>query len=70
MIENLKDNTVVLIVVITKKDVNWSKMMSEFNFYTKLEEKQISYFISKIDSEIRLELFDQLRIMLNTIMNL
>ncbi|MFX1428167.1 MAG: Rab family GTPase [Promethearchaeota archaeon] len=70
IIENLKDNTVVLIVVITKKDINWSKMMSDFNFYTKLEEKQISYFISQIDSEIRLELFEQLSIMLNTIINL
>ncbi|MFX1391927.1 MAG: Rab family GTPase [Promethearchaeota archaeon] len=70
IIETLKDNTVVLIVVLTKKDIKWSKMMSEFNFYTKLEEKHISYFISKVDSEIRLELFEQLNILLNTIMNL
>ncbi|MFX0008126.1 MAG: GTP-binding protein [Candidatus Hermodarchaeota archaeon] len=68
--ETLKDIAVVLIIVITKKDINWSKMMSEFNFYTKLEERQISYFISKIDSEIRLELLEQLNLMLNTIMNL
>ncbi|MFW9820162.1 MAG: Rab family GTPase [Candidatus Thorarchaeota archaeon] len=68
--ETLKNIAVVLIVVITKKDVNWSKMMSEFNFYTKLEERQISYFISKIDSEIRLELLEQLNVMLNTIINL
>ncbi|MFX1380218.1 MAG: GTP-binding protein [Promethearchaeota archaeon] len=70
IIETLKDIAVVLVIVITKRDVNWSKMMSEFNFYTKLEEKQISYFISKIDSEIRLELLEQLNLMLNTIMNL
>ncbi|MFX1323308.1 MAG: GTP-binding protein [Promethearchaeota archaeon] len=70
IIETIKDNTVILIGVITKKTVNWSKLMSEFNFYSKLEEKQISYFISKIDSEIRLELYEQINLMLNTIMNL
>ncbi|MFX0040272.1 MAG: GTP-binding protein [Promethearchaeota archaeon] len=70
IIKTLKDNTVVLIIVITKKNVNWSKMMSEFNFYTKLEETQISYFISKINSEIRLELLEQLNLMFNTIMYL
>ncbi|MFX0004137.1 MAG: GTP-binding protein [Candidatus Hodarchaeota archaeon] len=70
IIGTLKDNSVILIIVITKKDINWSKMMSEFNFYTNLNERQISYFISKIDSEIRLELLEQLNLMLNTIMNL
>jgi small GTP-binding protein len=70
IIETLKDNTVILIGVITRKNTNWSKMMGEFNFYTKLEEKQISYFISKIDSESRLELYEQLEVMFNTIMNL
>ena len=70
IIETLKDNTVILIGVITKKKVNWSKMMSEFNFYTKIEEKQISYFMFKIDSEYRLELYEQLNIMFNTIKNL
>jgi len=70
IIETLKDNTVILISIITKKKVNWSKMMGEFNFYTKLEEKQISYFIFKIDSESRLELYEQLNIMFNTIRNL
>ncbi|MHA2393325.1 MAG: GTP-binding protein [Promethearchaeota archaeon] len=70
IIETLKDNTVILICIITKETVDWSKMMSEFNFYTKLEEKQISYFISKIDSEFRLELYEQLNLMLNTILNL
>jgi small GTP-binding protein len=70
IIETLKDNTVILIGIMTKKNVNWSKMMGEFNFYTKLEEKQISYFIFKIDSESRLELYEQLNIMFNTIRNL
>ena len=70
IIESLKDNTVILIGIITKKNVNWPKMMSEFNFYTKLEEKQISYFIFKIDFESRLELYEHLNIMFNTIRNL
>ncbi|MFX0167687.1 MAG: Rab family GTPase [Candidatus Hodarchaeota archaeon] len=70
IIESLKDNTVILIGIITKKEVDWSGMMSQFNFYTKLEEKQISYFIFKIASESRLELYEQLNIMFNTIRNL
>lgn len=70
LIEMLKDYTVILIGVITKEKANWSKMMAEFNFYTKLEERQISYFIFNIRSEFRLELFEQLKIMFNTIKNL
>jgi len=70
IIDSLKDNTVILIGVITKKNVNWSKMMSGFDLYTKLEERQISYFIFNLCSEFRLELYEQLSIMLNTIKNL
>ena len=70
IIENLKDNTVILIGIIIRKEVDWSGMMSQFNFYPKLEEKQISYFIFKIASESRLELYEQLNIMFNTIRNL
>jgi small GTP-binding protein len=70
IIESLKDNTVILICIITGKEVDWSGMMSEFNFYTKLEEKQISYFVFKIDSESRLEFYEKLNIMFNTINNL
>ena len=70
IIDTLKDNAVLLIGIVTKKKVNWSKMMGEFTFYSKLEEEQISYFIFKIDSESRLELCEQLNIMLNTIRNL
>ncbi|MFW9824000.1 MAG: GTP-binding protein [Candidatus Thorarchaeota archaeon] len=70
IIESLHDNTVIIVVLLTKKDVNWSKMIGDFNFYTKLEERQISYFISKIDSEVRSEFLEQLNIMFNTIRNL
>jgi small GTP-binding protein len=70
IIESIKDNAVILIGILTKKNVNWSKLMGEFNFYPKLEEKQISYFIFKIDSESRLDFFEQLNTMFNTIRNL
>jgi small GTP-binding protein len=70
LIESLKDNAVIIIGIITKETVNWSKMMGEFDFYTKLEEKQISYFIFKISSEFRLELYEQLNTLFNTIKNI
>ncbi|MHA2035113.1 MAG: GTP-binding protein [Promethearchaeota archaeon] len=70
IIESVHDNTVIIVVLLTKKEVNWSKMISDFNFYTKLEERQISYFISKIDSEVRLEFLEQLNILFSTIRNL
>ena len=70
LIEGIKDNAVILIGVITKEMANWSKMMGEFDFYTKLEEKQISYFIFNISSEFRLELYEQLHTLFNTIKNL
>ncbi|MFW9782260.1 MAG: GTP-binding protein [Candidatus Heimdallarchaeota archaeon] len=70
ILKTIKDNTVILIGIITKKDVNWSKMMSEFNFYTKLEAKQISYFVFKIDSDSKIELYEHINTMFNTIRNL
>ncbi|MHA2030361.1 MAG: GTP-binding protein [Candidatus Kariarchaeaceae archaeon] len=70
IIDALKDNAVVLIGIITKELVNWSKMMGEFDFYTKLEEKQISYFLFNLRSEFRLELYEQLNTLFNTINNI
>ncbi|MFX1470745.1 MAG: GTP-binding protein [Promethearchaeota archaeon] len=70
IVETLKDNTVILIGIITKEKINWSKMIGAFDFYTKLEERQISYFLFKISSEFRLELYEQLKIMFSTIRNL
>jgi len=70
LIEKFKDNMVILIGVKTKEKVNWQKMIGEFDFYTKLEERQISYFIFNLSSEFRLELYEQLNTLFNTIKNL
>ncbi len=69
IIKNLEDKKVISIGIMTKENVNWSKMMGEFDFYTKLEERNISYFMFRISSELRLELYKQLNTMLNTIKN-
>jgi len=70
IMKNLDDNKVISICIITKENVNWSKMMGEFDFYTKLEERNISYFIFRASSELRLELYDQLNTLLGTVQNL
>ena len=70
IMKNLDDNKVISICIITKENVNWSKMMGEFDFYTKLEERNISYFIFSASSELRLELYEQLNTLLGTIQNL
>jgi len=70
VVKNLEDNKAISIGIKTKENVNWSKMMGEFDFYTKLEERNISYFIFKINSESRLELYEHISTMLNTIKNL
>jgi len=68
IIENLQENKVVLIGVrVEPEKIDWSVLMEEFDVNELLERKMVSLLFFKIGVEYRLEIYDQLKVMLNTI---
>ncbi|MBD3339577.1 MAG: GTP-binding protein [Candidatus Lokiarchaeota archaeon] len=70
IIDKLHENKVILIGIRVSESVNWSQLMEEFDITEKLEKKMVSLLFFKIGVEYRLEIYDQLKVMLNTIKNL
>ena len=70
IIEKIKKNRVILIGLRVSEETEWSQLMEEFDVSEKAEEKIISLLIFKIGEEYRLEIYNQLEVMLNTIKNL
>ena len=71
IIENLQENKVVLIGVrVEPEKIDWSVLMEEFDINELLERKMVSLLFFKIGVEYRLEIYDQLKVMLNTIKTL
>ena len=69
IIRNLKENKVILIGVRVSEEIDWSDIMEEFNVNEYLEEKMVSLLFFKIGFEYRLEIYDELEVMFNTILN-
>ncbi|MFX0087919.1 MAG: Rab family GTPase [Candidatus Hodarchaeota archaeon] len=67
IINDLDENKVVLIGIRVTEKTNWSRIMEEFDVNELLEQKMISLLFFKIGVEYRLEIYDQLKVMLNTI---
>ncbi|MFW9952299.1 MAG: GTP-binding protein [Candidatus Thorarchaeota archaeon] len=65
--ENIQANAVLLIGIMTSEKIHWSELMKGLEFDKALETKNIDNLIFKISSEFRLELFEQLRAMINSI---
>ena len=70
IINNLRENKVALIGVRVSDETDWSNIMEEFNVNQYLEKKMVSLLFFKIGFEYRLEIYDQLEVMLSTITNL
>ena len=70
IIKDLDENSVALIGIRVSNESDWSNIMEEFDVNEILEKKMISLLFFKIGDEYRLEIFDQLEIMLNTIKEL
>ena len=70
IISNLKENKVALIGVRVSDETDWSNIMEEFNVNQYLEKKMVSLLFFKIGFEYRLEIYDQLDVMLSAITNL
>ncbi|MGV9171561.1 MAG: GTP-binding protein [Promethearchaeia archaeon] len=69
MIEKIPEQNVILIGIRVDKDVNWSHLMEQLDVNKQLEQKMVSVLFFKIGVEYRLEIYDQLQIMLMTIKN-
>lgn len=67
IIKNIQENKVVLIGIRVSENMDWSHLMEEINVNEYLEEKMVSFMFFKIGDEYRLEIFDELNIMLSTI---
>ena len=68
IIESIQENKVVLIGVrVEPEKMDWSILMEEFDVNEQLERKMVSLLFFKIGVEYRLEIYDQLEVMLNTI---
>ncbi len=67
IINEIGENKVVLIGIRVSDKSDWSVIMEDFNVNELLEKKMVSLLFFKIGLEYRLEIYDQLKVMLNTI---
>ena len=67
IIKDIPENRVVLIGIRISENMDWSHLMEEINVNQFLEKKMVSLMFFKIGDEYRLEIFDELNIMLSTI---
>ena len=67
ILEEIQENKVVLIGVRVSDTIDWSNLLEEFNVNEQLEKKLVSLLFFKIGVEYRLEIYDQLEVMINSI---
>ncbi len=67
IINDIEKNNVVLIGIRVSDRSDWSAIMEEFDVNELLEQKMVSLLFFKLGLEYRLEIYDQLKVMLNTI---
>ncbi|NVM37366.1 MAG: GTP-binding protein [Candidatus Lokiarchaeota archaeon] len=67
IINDIEKNKVVLIGIRVSDKIDWSSIMEEFDVNELLEQKMVSLLFFKLGLEYRLEIYDQLKVMLNTI---
>jgi len=67
IINEINENKVVLIGIRVSDKSDWSAIMEEFDVNELLEQKMVSLLFFKLGLEYRLEIYDQLKVMLNTI---
>ncbi|MFX1329526.1 MAG: Rab family GTPase [Promethearchaeota archaeon] len=67
IINDIEVNRVVLIGIRVSETSDWSSILEEFNVNKLLEQKMVSLLFFKLGLEYRLEIYDQLKVMLNTI---
>jgi len=69
IIENAKDNGVILIGIRASESSNWSEIIEQLNVDDYLEKKAVDLLFFRIGTDFRLDIFDQLKVMLTAIDN-
>ncbi|MFX0002112.1 MAG: GTP-binding protein [Candidatus Hermodarchaeota archaeon] len=69
IIENSKDNGVILIGIRASESSNWSEIIEQLNVDEYLEKKLVDLLFFRIGTDFRLDIFDQLKVMLSAIDN-
>jgi len=69
IIAQLNENKVALIGIRVSEKTDWSKIIEEFGINQYLEKKMVSVLFFKIGMEYRLEIYDQMQIMLSAILD-
>jgi len=67
IIDNAKENGVVLIGIRSLESSSWSQVLEEINVDDHLKEKNLNLFFFRISPDFRLDIFDQLKSMLSDI---
>ena len=67
IVENVKENAVILIGVRASETSNWSEIIEQLNVDEHLADKLIDLFFFRIGLDFRLDVFDQLKVMLSAI---
>ena len=70
IISGITENRVALIGIRVSEAIDWSQLMEDFNINKYIENKMISLLFFKFGIEYRLEIYDQLEVMLNSIKDL
>ena len=69
IIENIKENGVILIGIRASESSNWSEVIEQLNVDEYLEKKVVDLLFFRIGTDFRLDIFDQLKVMLSAIDN-
>ncbi|MFW9873658.1 MAG: GTP-binding protein [Candidatus Thorarchaeota archaeon] len=67
IIENIKDNGVVLIGIRASETNSWSQILEELNVDEQLNKKAADLLFFRIGADFRIDIFDQLKSMLSNI---
>ncbi|MFX1377014.1 MAG: Rab family GTPase [Promethearchaeota archaeon] len=67
IINDIAENKVIFIGIKVSNQSNWSEIIEEFNLNEVLEEKKVSFLFFRITAEYQLDIYDHLKVMLNSI---
>ncbi|MFW9988908.1 MAG: hypothetical protein ACFFC3_09655, partial [Candidatus Odinarchaeota archaeon] len=67
IIKNGKENLVILVGIRASESSNWSKIIEQLNVDEYLVNKSIDLFFFRIGTDFRLDIFDQLKVLLSAI---
>jgi small GTP-binding protein len=67
LIENVKEYSIILIGIQALESSSWSNIIEEINVDDHLKNKEVDLFFFRIGDDFRIEIFDQLKSMLDAI---